>query len=392
MTATGVMGANDWLKIVVKQVDPETRTEGESLAFGVELHVGGQTAACFDHDMPALNHPFRQVFGFAGKAVLPHHMDVVLVTCAALAAPAVLRELGFEVRSGGLTRVGALGEFNGFEVYAGALGNAEQEEKLQKRVRIIYPGEHEGLLSLIAFKLQEGKRWMFLRGLSAGQARIEPDVLRMLADRLRLALRSTAGEAAKEQEDPYADLISSLTALVTLLHRVVRTMPEDTLKAEGARWLRRIERWVPRVLNALKARNGRMALMKLVMAIAFPRQRPTQDQILELFEAMGPDVEDVLDTLKEEARREAARDLCRDALREKFGPLPKRNRDQLDSASSGELRKWLLRALRVATLEEVFRFGAPPPARRAPVPPKKKPGGSRKPGGSKRQGGSKKRR
>lgn len=329
----------DWIEVVFEDV------------FGFRGEIGGREFYYRENAPLPEDHVFRRFLDYKRKGeLLPRHLDLVLVLCLAIIAPERLVEFGFEVRNDGRVRLRSL-EPLGFDQPRG-------EDALERSLRGAFKAA-----GVVGF---EAKRWILLR-LERGQVRAATEVVDAIVKRLHAAINGSDAIHGEQEnaEDPFAEFFHTLTALLTLLRGFVAGIPEEKVKAEGARWFKRIDRWVPRILAALRAPDGRAALMKLFMAVAFPGKSPTHKQVLDLFEAMGPEVEEVVAAKRNAARRAEARTLCRAVLERRFGKLPERTRDRIAAASIGQVRNWLLRAIEARSLKEVFRSAS----RKPPAPP-----------------------
>lgn len=363
MNSRSVLDPKDWLQIIAMRRPGD---DDGAVLFGFEAEVGGTRARGVENG--PLDDSLRELLGYTrGHSLLSKYMLMLLVLSLAFDHAEILRELGVEVRAEGKVRLASLAVFREFEDWKEAYEDLGKGKEVQRRLRNVFSKKRDdGTESLIGFTLDKQKRWMQLRVIGGSQMRIAPDVLELIKARLRTEKRD-----ANANDDSVTDFFRALSELLGVLYASVGRMPDEKLKKDVARWVARIERWTERVILALQAPNGRAAAIALCMAILFPRQGPTRDQIRELFEAMGPDVMDEVGVLLEEARRGAARGLCRDALKTKFGPLPAKVRARLDSAAFGQLRRWLLRGIVAKTLRDVFRAripeaSPPPPRERAP--------------------------
>ncbi len=373
MTTTSAMDPGDWIEVLLPPAGPEDSENDEAPILIFDGQVKGARFTYREGEPLPSGSALKSVLGYERGVLLSHHANMLLALCVARLAPELLRDLGFEIFGDGWVRLASFSMLQKFKEWAPALDGGKLEQDFQTKVRGIFKNRDGNKDErLIGFEALASKRWMRLRVSQPGQIRITTDVLEAIQKRLRASRDGSSSDGGSAgggraggggpNDRPFAELIAAVTALIDMINGLLAELPAGKRREVTRMWTGRLDRWFTQILNALQASNGRAALMKLFMVLAFGRQRPTREHIWDLLDAMGNDILDAVEVREQQARRSALRDLCFEALRGRSGSLTEETKARLDTASEAHLRGWLLGALDVKSLQQAIR---PTPAPRA---------------------------
>jgi hypothetical protein len=327
--------------------------------FGFRGQTGtGNPFECYENGSE-INRVFATELCINAKKLTPRMADVLLALCLARHSPGRLLELGWVCDDSGRLRLAFLAKLDRFATYAGVAKDGKQREKeLQRNLRNTFvSAERQGLLDFD----DSGKGRSASLRLDSARIHIEPDVVEQLIVRFRGEM-AKAVESAPRRTADHARVEQFARSMTIMLDRIVDGI--DPTSGGGkedamARLLRRADRWLPMILDALRSPDGRTTLVKLGALLLWGRNPPTAMQVAELLSVLVPDmpasVQELLVGQIEHAKLTATRDLCRQALARLGDSDARELETRVLAASFADLRVCLLCALDPTPLAAALR-------------------------------------